>query len=210
MFIQPIQFNNNHLLKKKNNTNKPKINFKGNSQEILCKIGNTLFMEDSTIKLIEPKIFYNGIYDLLQGIQKSKIWRYPNLEERLSQMLQLSSKPQFENKKVLSLIGYGKNSVYTELETGQVVGVSYNNPFYGRSVQNFDLPVEEQGFVGRLYYNVRPVVTEEATLEEVLAVKAQIRKAGFKPTDDFKDYQTHQTCKYKGKPYLLDAECATR
>ncbi|MEI8377687.1 MAG: hypothetical protein WCF95_04025 [bacterium] len=74
----------------------------------------------------------------------------------------------------------------------------------------FDLPAKEEGYSGGFHYTLRPLAEiDNITEEDVIKMRNWIHSLGYKTTD-LQDYATYQLCKYQGKTYLLDSECAYR
>lgn len=206
MFVHPV-YNKNYMQYKIN----PKSNdksFKGYSS-FAIKASNVETIEDCLFRLKEPKNLYDGVCDILNHLKEKKDLRI-KVTDRLSEVLNLAQNTNYKERKVHGIVGHGANGVFLELDNKQVLSMSYSNPFYGRGRSFFDLPVLDEGYSGRFYYSLRPLVeTENLTFDDVAKIRTTIQKAGYK-TQDLEDYKTYQICEYKGKKYLLDAQCAYR
>jgi hypothetical protein len=176
---------------------------------VMKEIGNVQFMDDFSIILKEPKNLYDGVCDILSAMKQNKETKFA-FQDRLSQVLKLSEKPDFEKRKLHGIIGAGNNSVALEIDNKEVLSVSNTSPFYGRCVESFDLPIIKEGFSGIHYYNIRPYGdVDSVTMDDLKALKQDISQKGYR-TRDLEDYKTYQACKYNTKTYLLDAQCAYR
>lgn len=209
MLINPII--NSHYYQNKPCQPKPKVlpSFNGALSGIEKEIGNVLFMDNGSIYLKEPKNLYDGVCDLLIGLKKNTCTRY-GIEKRLSEALNLAEKKQYKNRQILGIIGHGANTVALELDNKEVLAINYSNPFCGRGIASFDLPVKDQGYSGTFHYTLRPLTdVDNITHDDVKAMRELIEKCGYR-TNDLEDHKTHQLCEYNGRKYLLDAQCATK
>lgn len=135
---------------------------------------------------------------------------------------ELSKTDQFDEVKVVSLIGVGNKALAFETEDGKVLKFTNGNHFPdNRSQQEFDIPVEKSGKVlpdGKFYYYLEEKATEDnINASEVRALHRAAKKMGY----HFVDYREEdlycgainfsQFGRGKnGKVYLLDPECAIK
>ncbi|MDD3420235.1 MAG: hypothetical protein PHE78_06500 [Candidatus Gastranaerophilales bacterium] len=179
------------------------------SSKIVLQIDNVLFFDDLSIMLKEPKNLYDGASDILSALKKNKS-TYFGIESRLQHSIKMAETPKFKKMKMNGVIGFGDNSVALSVDKGRVLSISRQNPFYGRFVEDFDLPVLDQGYSGSFYYNLRPEIdNDKTTYADVQNVIKQIEQKRYK-IKDLTSSSLHQVCNYQGKSYLLDAECARR
>lgn len=77
---------------------------------------------------------------------------------------------------------------------------------------SFDLPIFEQGNIDGFYYYIQPEAnTDEITSEHVKEITKEIENKGYESFDlgsSPVEMAKEQVMMYKGRPYLIDPECA--
>ena len=135
---------------------------------------------------------------------------------------EISKSSEFEDVKVKSLLGLGKNSIVFETEDGKALKFSNGNQFKdGREIQPFDIPVEKSGKVlpdGNFYYYYEEKATQgDINKSEVKTLLKRMKELGYRLVDyrnedlycgaiNFSQFGRGKN----GAVYLLDHECAVK
>lgn len=112
--------------------------------------------------------------------------------------------------KVKGYLATGASSIVFETEDGDVLKLTRGNHFpLNRPHESFDVPIKEQGRVGKIRYYVEEKLLQHGLSDGFVQImKDRIRDAGYR-CSDLGDGDIHQIgMSKKGELYLLDPECA--
>lgn len=155
---------------------------------------------------------------LLKELAKTKI--NPKLELLKLEQEILKNK-NIGDKKIKSLIGYGKSALVFETDNGEIIKITRGDHFNGREPADFDLPIIKSGKItddGKFYYYIEDKVSQDKlTQAELHKFVKHIKNSGFYLRDyreeglPFGNINCTQFGKdANGKIYLIDPECAEK
>ena len=157
----------------------------------------------------KPVKLKKALYDILQCDELAK--NITDCPQKVNSFLKdLANVKNFLNKKVIGLIGFGRNSMAFETPSGKVIKLTQGNHFpLNRPLQEFDVPVYQKGHFNKTYYYIEEKLYQHALSRQfVVNMMEKIKENGFKPFD-MSSADFHQIGISKaGKLYLADPECA--
>lgn len=182
-------------------------------------------------QVIAPKMIYDernvltkiifseptGLKDICDYFMQPTILRQLSFNWRCIRDLQGLKTSKFAETKIKELIGMGASALAFLLENGNVLKITYGKHLR-RELENFDIPVYEQGvLLPNIYYYIEQYAdTESVTKDEILELINKIRAMSYEvcdvydsfwvKNDSVRDFQFGKTP--DGKVYLLDPECA--
>lgn len=186
----------------------------GQNALVYFKTDKEGFRNISRIKFKEPLFMTKALINIRQIFDNI----FSSSPEKMNELdvvwRFIKNNRQFKDKKSSGIFMPGRTSIAVEMTNGEVLKLSRRNPFHAREhSSDFDLPLlsaiekyTENGVDYYAYIQARADMsaTKETHVKEVIK---KIRQNGFCP-DDIWPKRTDQVGIYKGKPYLVDSECA--
>ena len=169
----------------------------------------------SSIKFKHPITLKETAEFLMQPEIHDNLKNYFNLTDRNIENLATS---KLSNVKVKALLGYGTSACAFLMDNDKVLKLT-RGQHLNRKLENFDIPVYDQGILLLDNpYNVHYYIEEYGDTKKVLEKEAinlinEIEEAGYKIFDVYTDitmeniYMSQFGKAADGKVYLLDPEC---
>lgn len=176
----------------------------GNLEAFLGERGNA----KDLVNFKKPPKLLKGLKEITEIKQKNHIHNIPEgLVESFIQELEKSG--LYKGRKIKGIIGVGSKTAAFELDNQEVLKIAFSNNLTTRPHNSlFDLPVLDSGKIGDVYYYIQPKADRTSlTTEHVVDVINKIKFSGYTPRD-LQSNRFDQIGLYKGKPYLIDRECA--
>lgn len=186
------------------------------SENSFCKeIGNLSIIcnqkgcTENVVTLKKPLGLFKGLKTLTELNQVTNVY---NADKGLLESFAAEVKKTglYKNRKLKGIVGAGSRSVALELDNAEILKISLVRDNCTARPYNelFDLPILDRGKVGNIWYYTQPKAeTKGITSEHVVDIINKIKSCNYTPRD-LQPQRVEQVGLYKGKPYLLDRECA--